>query len=262
MAKRRSFRETLVGLLILVGGCVWLAGTSPDPETRTTQPAKDATTPPKPSNAAKPVSPIAKVEPEPEKAPAKLGNSTDAILFAQRLVERNLKFPDDSSFPWFSTSATYTSLDGWRVTGKVKAKNSLGAALTYSWTAIVFYESGSWHERSLTLDGQTVEFNNRTNAELEILSNLAAEQKRRRIEAAKSDVQKRVEARIKAENADASLKDARLRKASESRITLTKELIRNKKAGSTQRKWMEEIIANYPDSDLAKQASELLEMLR
>ena len=54
----------------------------------------------------------------------------------------------------------------------------------------------------------------------------------------------------------------RATRRAESRITMTKQLLQSRKADASQAKWMQAVIDELPDTDLAKQAAELLKQIK
>lgn len=79
-------------------------------------------------------------------------------VMAQDFVRENLRFPDDASFPWATTLIEFGDperRDVW-ANGKVKAKNALGAELTYRFQIRMARDGKTWHPYHLVLDGETL----------------------------------------------------------------------------------------------------------
>lgn len=82
----------------------------------------------------------------------------DAMVVSEDFVKDHLKFPNDASFPWGTTTTTPLEENEWNVRGQVTAKNAMGAELTYDWVTVVKLnpETEKWKLSTLVLDGETL----------------------------------------------------------------------------------------------------------
>jgi hypothetical protein len=69
----------------------------------------------------------------------------EAWQASEKYVKQFLKFPVDASFPWSEPEIrTNAAGDVFYLKGTVKAKNALGAALTYEWATILRFRDNQW----------------------------------------------------------------------------------------------------------------------
>jgi DNA-binding protein YbaB len=89
----------------------------------------------------------------------------DAEVFSKDSVRRFLKYPDDASFevPGPAFGLPEAVKDEWnddrttcRCSGKVKAKNALGAELTHTWRTFIHLNGDTWELVSCEIDGEFV----------------------------------------------------------------------------------------------------------
>lgn len=88
-----------------------------------------------------------------------------AQTFSRDSVRRFLKYPDDADFNVSGTALGFPMPDtmGWngdrtncRCSGKVKAKNALGAALTHNWEVLIRRDGTNWQLVSCKIDDALV----------------------------------------------------------------------------------------------------------
>lgn len=89
----------------------------------------------------------------------------DAHVFSKDSVRRFLKYPDDANFevPGAAFGLPEAIKDEWnddhttcRCSGKVKAKNALGAELTHQWQTFIHLNGDTWELVSCEIDGEVV----------------------------------------------------------------------------------------------------------
>lgn len=191
----------------------------------------------------------------------RIGTSGRAVVEAEDIVVKSLKYPDDASFPWFSTNAEYSDkLNCWRVTGKVKAPNGLGLPVTIPWKAAVRKVGAeSWKCLLLEIDGEAYiddGFSAQINAEYE-----AIQADRRKAEAAADQAAREIAAeqfRQKQEERNAEIAIG----AAKARIAHVQRAIEQGNVGPLERKALQRVIDALPaDHELHLQALELLKQI-
>jgi hypothetical protein len=158
MAKKQGCGSQLLGGVVLIGLICWGINSCVqrnDEARRAEEQRRQSLTPEQRAEEDRiKAEQAAKAEAEQQRASREL----EVQLVSEDYVRKFLKFPDDADFGFWSVPDVKSNQAGdtFYVESKVKAKNALGAQLTYRWQTIVFLDGGTWQLVSCVIDGKKV----------------------------------------------------------------------------------------------------------
>lgn len=182
------------------------------------------------------------------------GNEVDAKLAAEDSVKKYLKFPDDASFPFGSKSAEYDAAkDHWTVTGKVKAKNALGAELTHRFEAKVRIDGTKFWTLYVAIDGEVMHESEELRLQPIVAEPPKIEPDRKSATIGpEKTVNPLVSEKPKAPPAEVAA----------GKLRLIRKVLEKTGSKDTARKRLQELIDDYPGTEAAREAGELLKQLQ
>lgn len=194
----------------------------------------------------------------PQRKQSDLPAASSAIGPARDYVRKFLKHPLDAKFDWIPDVKEFPGMRSYVVSGQVKAPNDLGAMLTQAYVVKLWFSHDRvWQLREVMLNGEAVYSNPEPIPRAPMTAAQLEEKKLADDEARAIEEKQNADA---AESARLAAQERKI-KASAEKLRLAKKWIKDERP-ETARKWLKELLKEYPGTEAAQEGERLLDGLR